>query len=60
MSQKVEGIIRHIMTVIAGFLISLNLLPEDTVTDAQVVIGNLVGVIFAAIAFVRSYITKKT
>lgn len=59
MNQKLEGVIRHIISMIAGVLITIGVLNPDLVTDAQEALSVLVGSVFAIVAFVRSWITKK-
>jgi len=60
MNQKLEGQIRHILTLVAGFLGALGLIPNELIADGQEVLMVVVGAVFAVIAFVRSYITKQS
>ena len=58
MNQQTEGKLRHVLTLIAGFIGALNLLPEETIGQGQLILADVIGIIFAAIAFYRSHITK--
>lgn len=59
MNQKLEGQIRHILTLVAGFLGALGLIDSEVLEAGQQVLLTVLGAILAVIAFVRSYITKQ-
>jgi len=59
MNQKLEGQIRHILTLVAGFLGALGVIDSEVLEAGQQVLLTLLGAILAVIAFVRSYITKQ-
>ena len=58
MNQKLEGVIRHIIGMVAGVLITIGVMNPDLITEAQEIISLVIGAIFAIVAFVRSWITK--
>jgi len=58
MNQKLEGQIRHILTLVAGFLSALGFIETEILEASQQLILQIVSVGFAVVAFVRSYITK--
>lgn len=59
MTEQVKGIIRHIVTLLAGFLTAFNVLDTELVTNAQEVIMQIVAVVGSIWAFVSSYLSKK-
>lgn len=58
LDPRTEGQLRHVLTLAAGFLIALNVAPENAVAEAKEILLDMTAVIFTTIAFVRSYITK--
>lgn len=60
MNQKLEGQIRHILSLVGGFLVALGVLDTEVIDAGLDVVMTLVGGVFALIAFVRSYVSKQS
>lgn len=58
MNQKIEGQIRHVLTVVGTVLVMMGVFTEEMVMEATDIILTAVGVVMAGFAFYRSYITK--
>lgn len=57
-NQKIEGIIRHILSFAAGSLVLFGYITQDAANEAQSIVMMVSGAVFQAIAWYRSYITK--
>lgn len=58
-NQKIEGIIRHIASFVAGALVLFGYLSQDAANEAQNIIFMVTGAAIQAATWYRSYITKK-
>jgi len=52
MSDKIQGLIRHILTFLGGYLVTQGIIDEQTLTE-------VVGAIITISGFVWSWISKK-
>jgi len=54
-TPKINGIIRHVLTLIGGIAIALGWISEDQLAEGITLIVGAVGAVMALYAFVKSF-----